>query len=167
MTTTEYNQELAGHRDLLFRFALKLTRNYQDAQDLFQDATVRGFRYRERFEMGTNFRAWMSTIIRNTFLTKMRVKQRLTVVTEPIDNFAFALENRNAVGNDGETKLRMESLLGHLDQLSDLYRVPFLMHYKGYEYKEIAEHLDIPIGTVKSRLNTARSTMKKTLAKRA
>lgn len=167
MNTVEFNQELNSYRDILFRFALKLTKDYQDAQDLFQDATTRGFRYREKFTMGTNFKAWMSTIIRNTFITKIRSKRRLKVVSEPLDTFTFAIENRNTVGNDGEAKLRIEAIVDQLNQLSDLYRIPFVMHYRGYEYKEIAAHLDIPIGTVKSRLSTARGMLKKSLAKRA
>jgi len=167
MNTAEFSQLLETNRDTLFRFALKLTRNYQDAQDLFQDAVVRAFRYRQKFQMGTNFKAWMATIIRNTMITKSRIKRRLKIAGEPIETYAYAIESRNMVSNQAEVDLRMEELHLLLDRLPEIHRIPFLMHYKGYEYKEIAEQMDIPIGTVKSRLNTARKTLKTMIGKRA
>ena len=167
MTRFEFSRELQSHKDLLFSFALKISRNYQDAQDLFQDAFIRGFKYRNRFEPGTNFRAWMATIIRHTLIDNYRKKQQRPFLNEPIEKFAFAVENKNAIANSGEQNLRLQELLSHLNALKNRYRTPFLMHYKGYEYKEIAEYLDIPIGTVKSRLNTARSMLKQRLMKAA
>ncbi|MCB0596164.1 MAG: RNA polymerase sigma factor [Lewinellaceae bacterium] len=165
MTRFEFSRELQSHKDLLFSFALKMSRNYQDAQDLFQDASIRGFKYRNRFEPGTNFRAWMATIIRHTLIDSYRKKQQRPFLNEPIEKFAFAVENKNAIANSGEQNLRLRELLSHLNALKNRYRTPFLMYYQGYEYKEIAEYLDIPMGTVKSRLNTARSMLKQRLMK--
>lgn len=160
MTSLEFNSELNNIKDTLFGFALKLTKDYQDAQDLFQDAVTRGFRYSHGFETGTNFRAWMSTIIRNTFINKYRAAKRKRTVSEPIENFAYALEGQNPLVNQGEMNMRMQEIYQALDQLSDIYRIPFLMHFQGYEYKDIAEELNIPIGTIKSRLHTARQQLK-------
>lgn len=160
MTTLEFNQELNSAKSLLFSFALKLTKDYQNAQDLFQDASTRAYRYCEKFESGTNFRAWMSTIIRNTFINRCRFEQKRRNLSEPIESFTYAIENKNIVANQGESNLRIREIYNALDQLSDIYRVPFLMHLQGYEYKDIAEHMDVPIGTIKSRLSTARSMLK-------
>lgn len=160
MTSLEFNSELNNTKDTLFGFALKLTNDYQDAQDLFQDAAARGFRYCKGFESGTNFRAWMATIIRNTFINKHRAKKRRRTVSEPIENFAYALEGQNPLVNQGEMNVRLQEIHKVLDQLSDIYRVPFLMHFQGYEYKDIADALNIPIGTIKSRLHTARQQLK-------
>lgn len=166
MTPREFNQELEQIRPFLFSFALKLTRDHQDAQDVYQDAVIRGFLYRHRFQVGTNFRGWMATILRNTFINHCRVAQKEQVVNEPIDTFTHAIENRNTLYNEGEMNLRIEELQSALQQLSELYRIPFVMHHRGYEYKEISAYLGIPMGTVKSRLNTARAKLKKILTGR-
>lgn len=161
MTNTEFNRELSSIQSSLFSFSLKLTRNYQDAQDLFQEGAARGFRYCTRFETGTNFRAWMSTIIRNTFINNFRAKQRKRTVSEPIETFLYAIESQNTIANQGEMNIRIQEIYDMLDELNDLYAVPFMLHYQGYEYKEIARQLDLPIGTVKSRLFTARQLLQK------
>lgn len=156
MTNSEFEQEITRQQSVLFSFSLKLTRNYQDAQDLFQDGAARGFRYCFRFETGTNFRAWMSMIIRNTFINNFRIRKRSPIVNEPLETFLFAIENRNGITNQGERNLLFQDIYGMLDELSDLYSIPFILQYEGYEYKEIAQKLGLPLGTVKSRLYTAR-----------
>lgn len=161
MTHQEFNSELINKRSILFAFALKLTKNYQDAQDLFQDGTTRAFRYCSHFEMGTNFRAWMSMIIRNTFISDFRAKKRKSLVKESFENTLFNSKNRNALDNQGETNMRIQDIYTILDQLDEKYAIPFTMHFQGYQYKEIGEKLGLPIGTVKSRLYTARETLKK------
>ena len=166
MTNTEFNHELNNVKSTLFGFALKLTKDHQDAQDLFQDAATRGYRYCSRFEMGTNFRAWMATIIRNTFINSYRTKQKNRTVSEPIESFTYAIENKNIVANQGEMNIRIQEIYGMLNELNELYRIPFLMHYQGYEYKDIAEELKAPIGTIKSRLHTARTMLRQKIAER-
>ena len=150
---------LRTQKSLLFTFSLKLTRDYQDAQDLFQESAARGFRYCIRFEMGTNFRAWMSTIIRNTFNNNFRARQRTCIVDEPIETFLFSIENQNIVANQGEMNMHIQEIYSMLDELKDLYTIPFILQYEGYEYNEIAQKLGLPIGTVKSRLYTARKLL--------
>ncbi|MCB9294151.1 MAG: RNA polymerase sigma factor [Lewinellaceae bacterium] len=167
MTPNEFSNALLSHQDTLFSFALKLACNYQDAQDLFQNASLRAYRYRDRFEPGTNFRAWMATIIRNTLITQYRKNRLRRTLRQPIETFAFAIESKNTIGNSGEQSLYLQELSHALSSLKALYRIPFLMHYQGYEYKEIAEVLEMPIGTVKSRLNTARAILKNRLQEAA
>jgi len=161
MTNQEFNQELMSKRSILFSFALKLTKNYQDAQDLFQDGTTRAFQYRAHFEMGTNFRAWMATIIRNTFISDYRAKKRKNLVNESFESARYYSENKHVLDNQGEINMRIQDIYTILDHLDEKYGVPFSMHFQGYQYKEIGETLGLPIGTVKSRLYTARETMKK------
>jgi RNA polymerase sigma-70 factor (ECF subfamily) len=159
MTHKEFNRELINKRSILFSFALKLTKNYQDAQDLFQDGTTRAFHYCSHFEMGTNFRAWMSTIIRNTFISDYRAKKRRNLVNESFESFLFYTEDKNTLANQGEVNMRIQDVYKMMDELDDKYSVPFLMHYQGYQYKEIGQILGLPVGTVKSRLYTARQTL--------
>jgi len=163
MTNAEFNRELAGTQSILFRFALKLTRDHQDAQDLFQDAATRAYRYSNRFELGTNFRAWMSTIIRNTFISNYQRNKKQQTVSEPLASFSYFIESKNIVSNKGEMDMRIKEIYGLLDEIDEIYRIPFLMHFQGYEYKDIAEKLSTPIGTIKSRLHTARLKLKQKL----
>lgn len=166
MTNNEFTSEIAKLENLLFSFALRLTRSQQDAQDLMQETAMRAYRHREKFTMGTNFKSWVSTIMRNTYINRYRKLKSRKHVNQPIENFTFALESTSAIPNKGEHDMRMKELKNMMDQVGDIYRIPFLMFYQGYEYKEIAAHLDIPIGTVKSRIFLARQKMKAMIGNR-
>ncbi|HMQ64371.1 MAG TPA: RNA polymerase sigma factor [Flavilitoribacter sp.] len=161
MTTTEFVRNFQSIESTLFAFALKITRNHQDALDLVQEAGLKGFRHRDRFELGTNFRAWMSTILRNTFINQYRKQRRAKIVSEPVENLAYALESSSSIPNQGEVNMGVKDIQEMLNALTPTYRVPFLMHFQGYEYQEIADHLEIPIGTVKSRLHEARKKLQR------
>ncbi|MEM7574242.1 MAG: RNA polymerase sigma factor [Bacteroidota bacterium] len=160
MTQSEFLSEINTLENLLFAFALRLTRSHQDAQDLMQETTMRAFRHRAKFTKGTNFKSWVSTIMRNTFINRYRKLKSRKHINQPVEDFTYALESTNTIPNEGEHNLRMNELQNILNSISDIYRIPFAMFYKGYEYKEIAEYLDIPIGTVKSRIFLARKKMK-------
>ncbi len=166
MTSTQFTQELDKLQNLLFSFALRLTRNYEDAQDLMQETALRAFRHREKFAIGTNFKGWVSTIMRNTYINRYRKMKSRKHVNEPIESFTFALENKNIVANQGEHDMRYQELERVIENIGEMYNVPFLMFYRGYEYKEIAEYLNIPIGTVKSRIFLARQKMKQQIGER-
>lgn len=163
MTAAEFSQQFDQLSTKMYGFALKLTQNQERAKDLMQETALKAYRHRDKFRTGTNFRAWVSTIMRNTFINDYRRRKKRQKVSEPIEEFTFALESKTIISNQGEMNLRLEEIAGMLDELSDLYRVPFLMHFRGYEYKEIAVHLDIPIGTVKSRIFIARKKLKEQL----
>jgi RNA polymerase sigma-70 factor (ECF subfamily) len=116
--------------------------------------------------MGTNFKNWTSTIMRNTFINRYRKMKNRKHVNAPIEDFTYAIENTSAINNSGEQNLRMQELTRVMDSINDIYTTPFVMFYRGYEYKEIAEYLDIPIGTVKSRIFLARRKMKEMIQDR-
>jgi RNA polymerase sigma-70 factor (ECF subfamily) len=163
VTATEFSNQLDTYENFLFNFANQLTQNREKAKDLKQDTVLRAYRYRDKFQPGTNFRAWIGTIMRNTFINQFRKAKRRRVVSEPVENLAYAIESQNIVPNQGEANLRIQEIQEKIEFLKDKYRVPFLMHFQGYEYKEIADHFDIPIGTVKSRLFVARKQLKEML----
>lgn len=160
MSTLEFSQAFNGLESILFSFAMKLTRNREDAKDLMQETAMRAYRHREKFTVGTNFKSWCSTIMRNTFINQYRKKKLRRNVNEPIESFLFAVENKNVIPNRGEMNIRMKEYITIFGEIGDIYSVPFLMFYKGYEYKEIASHLEIPIGTVKSRIFLARKKLR-------
>ncbi len=152
--------------NILFSFALRLTRNYEDAKDLMQETTFRAYKHRDKFATGTNFKSWTSTIMRNTYINRYRKMKNRRHVNEPVENFLFAVENKAATSNGGEAKMHMQELQAKLRMVNEIYSVPFLMFYRGYEYKEIADHLKIPIGTVKSRIFLARKKLKALIGER-
>lgn len=166
MTNEQFLESINQYNNLLFSFALRLTRSHQDAQDLLQETTMRAFRHKDKFMMGTNFKSWASTIMRNTFINRYRKLKNRKHVNAPIEDFTYAIESKSAVNNSGEQNLRMQELTRIMESISDIYTVPFMMFFRGYEYKEIAEHLGIPIGTVKSRIFLARRKMKEMIQDR-
>lgn len=160
MTTLKFNHNLAQIQNLLFAFAMKLTySNREDANDLYQETVMRAFASKDRFQEGTNFKAWVTTIMRNCFINEYRKRRTRNQVEQPLeDNVEFAV--RQAVRNDSGTIIMMKELRVMLDSMDDAHRVPFEMFFNGFEYQEIAEELDLPMGTVKSRIFFARKKMK-------
>lgn len=165
MTAIDFQQKYEYLHDLLFAFAMKLTRNTEDAKDLMQETACRAYQYRDRYKMGTNFKAWMSTIMRNTFINNYRKKKTRKKTEAPIEDFLFAIENKS-VSNEANSVIFVNEIKKMLGTLSDTYQIPFLMFFHGYQYMEIAEHLDIPIGTVKSRIFFARKKLKAMIRER-
>ncbi|MCB0589530.1 MAG: RNA polymerase sigma factor, partial [Phaeodactylibacter sp.] len=100
-------------------------------------------------------------IMRNTFINQYRKAKLRRNVNEPVESFLFAVENKNAIPNQGEVNIRMQEYDRIFGEIGEIYSIPFLMFYRGYEYKEIAGYLDIPIGTVKSRIFLARKKLRK------
>ena len=160
MSTVEFTQSYQPLEPNLMNFALRLTRNKDEAQDLLQETALRAYKNRDKFRLGTNFKSWMNTIMRNTFINQYSKKKKSKVVDSPLDTFLFAIENKNAISNKGYQNIRVEEIREKLDSIGEIYSVPFLMFFRGYHYDEIASHLDIPIGTVKSRIFFARRKLR-------
>lgn len=167
MTNQEFTSQTQALNNLLFSFALRLTRSRQDAEDLMQETTIKAYKYRDRFAEDTNFKSWISTIMRNTFINNYRKAKTRRHLNHTADEVTENIEVKTVVANSGEQNLRMQEMKRMLNSIGDLYSVPFLMFYKGYEYQEIAEHLNIPIGTVKSRIFSARVKMKQLIGERS
>jgi len=155
----------------LYSAALRLTRNPSDAEDLVQEAYLRAFRGFSGFEEGTNLRAWMYRILTNTFINTYRKKQREPVTVEEDDLEDWYLYDK--LGETGvepsaeaEVLRRMpdEDVQRALEDLPEGFRLAVLLaDVEGFAYKEIAEILDIPIGTVMSRLHRGRRALEKAL----
>jgi RNA polymerase sigma factor (sigma-70 family) len=160
MTTNEFNHQFTKVQSFLYSFALKLTRNPADAQDLLQETASRAYEFRHRFTVGTNFKAWITTIMRNLMINNIRSSKKRKQAETPIEDMLFAVENKT-VRNQAYSAIMCKELNDILHDLSQEYRIPFLMFYQGYEYQEIADHLELPMGTVKSRIFYARKKLKK------
>lgn len=158
MSTVEFNNILTSMESYLLAFAMKFTRNIEDAKDLTQETMLKAIRYKDYYKPKTNFKAWIFTIMKNIFINQYRRKSRSkTIFDDSADLFLLnnSTENRDTPYN----KITDEELNAKLETLSDEYKKPFVMHFEGFKYKEIADELNIPLGTVKSRIFIARKKM--------
>lgn len=165
MSALEFNASFSKLHDLLFAFAMKLTRNKEDAKDLMQETAMLAYANIHRFEPGTHFKSWVSTIMRNSFINNYRKMKTRNKVEKPIEDYLYAVENK-AVSNQASSMIMQKELTIILDNLANEYKVPFLMFFQGYHYDEISEHMNLPIGTVKSRIFYARKQLKDMIEKR-
>jgi RNA polymerase sigma factor (sigma-70 family) len=165
MGTLEFNSQFRTLETKLLPTAYRLTNNYEDARDLIQETALRAFSNREKFEMGTNFHAWVVTIMRNTFINIYRKKKNRATHSEPTGSYIFESES-NFEENKGMSNMMMHELTSMIRSLSDTYSIPFTMFYEGFKYEEIAESLGLPVGTVKSRIFTARQFLKESIERR-
>jgi len=161
MSTIKFDTALKSLEQPLFAFAFKLTQNRDDAFDLFQETSFRALNNWDKFHQGTNFRAWLFTIMKNMFINNYRRKKKMSVIFDSTDNYYFINSGSLEVKNGGESVIMMNELTSMLDSLSDNIRIPFLMSYEGFKYNEIAQELDLPLGTIKSRIFFARKEMKR------
>ena len=154
----------------LYAAALRMTRNQADAEDLVQDAYLRAYRGFESFHEGTNLRAWLFRILTNAYINTYRAKQRRPQESDLADvedlylyrrlgSLDAALASRSA--EDTLMEMLTDDEVKHaLEELPENFRLPVLLaDVEGFAYKEIAEMLDIPIGTVMSRLHRGRKAM--------
>ena len=163
MTALEFSFQINKNLKLLKPFALRLTRDQDDAKDLVQDTLVKAFSNRDKFEDGTNLKAWLFTIMKNTFITQYQRMVRRNTFIDTTDNLHFINSTSATQENEAKNKFLREDLKRSLKGLDVAYRIPFLMFFKGYKYHEIAEELNLPIGTVKNRIHIARKELKDAL----
>ncbi|MEL6675884.1 MAG: RNA polymerase sigma factor [Bacteroidota bacterium] len=160
MTAFEFQTAVVNIHTSLKPIAFKLTRDAEEADDLIQDTLVKAISNREKFAEGTNLKAWMYTIMKNTFITNYhRLVKRKTFI-DTTDNLHFINSSSHTIENRGNGKLAMDEIEKAIENLNHDYKTPFMMHFNGYKYFEIADILDIPIGTVKNRIHIARKELK-------
>jgi RNA polymerase sigma-70 factor, ECF subfamily len=160
MTFLEFDSKLGGLTSVLLSFAYNLTKNSEDAKDLYQETAYRALSNRDKFQPDTNFKAWMFTIMKNIFINNYRKRIKANTVLDTTDNQFYLNSGAHAIPNSAEGGMTMNELNGIVEVLDDSIKVPFLMHFEGHKYQEIAEHLDLPLGTVKSRIFFARKELK-------
>lgn len=165
MTALEFNRYFSEMEHQLFPFALRMTKNVEDARDLLQETAMRAWFHKDKFEVGTNFKAWATTIMRNTFINMYRKKRNRATSSEPSDSHVFVNE-RHATDNEAHSRIMMDELARIVESIGSTYSVPFMMFYQGYKYEEISEALGIPMGTVKSRIFTAREKLRQAIQER-
>lgn len=164
MTALEFNYQLTGLQDNLHRFAYSLTSNSEDANDLLQDTMYKAIAYREKFEDNTNLKAWTFTIMKNTFINNYRRNVKSNTTFDHTDDLYFLNLNRETSLESPDSRHSAKEIMQKINSLEDDFKVPFKMHLEGYKYKEIADELDLKIGTVKSRIFFTRKKLMEQLA---
>lgn len=163
MTALEFSYALNQSTKALKPFALRLTKDSDDAADLLQDTVLKAFTHREKFSDGTNLKAWMYTIMKNTFITNYQKLVKRKTFIDTTENLHFINSSAALVSNAGESSFIMQDIQKALTCLDSVFREPFLMYFHGFKYHEIADSLSIPIGTVKNRIHLARKELKDAL----
>ncbi len=158
MSTLEFNDALIRLEGYLKSFAMTYTRNEEDAKDLTQETMYKAMTYRNYYTPQTNFKAWVFTIMRNIFINQYRRKKKSGTIFDDSKEL-FLLNTPSAVGNETNNYIAGKEINHQLNALQDEYKVPFEMHFQGFKYQEIADELNIPIGTVKSRIFIARKKL--------
>jgi len=151
MTAIEFNYKLTGMQSYLEYFARKLTNNSEDSKDLVQETMLKALTFREKFVHQTNLKAWLFTIMKNIFINNYRRRVKSKTIIDTTDNLYY-LRHSGDTPITPDTEFNEQEILKKIEKLQDDQRIPFEMHTQGYKYKEIAEELDISIGTVKSRI---------------
>ena len=163
MTALEFSYQVGNFSKFLRPFALRLTRDSDDANDLVQDTLVKAYTNREKYADGTNLKAWLFTIMKNTFITQYQRMVRRNTFIDTTENLHFINSNESLQDNGAIASFMREDIEKALELTDEMYRLPFLMYFQGFKYHEIAEELDLPIGTVKNRIHIARKDLKQTL----
>ncbi|HMG14060.1 MAG TPA: RNA polymerase sigma factor [Saprospiraceae bacterium] len=166
MSTIEFHNKFNTLTSVLYSFAYNLTKNIEDSRDLFQETAFRALSNRDKFSPGTNFKAWVFTIMKNIFINNYRKKVKANTIMDSTDNQYYINSGSNAVLNNGDSNIMYEELIGMVASLDESIRVPFEMHHDGFKYQEIADQLNLPLGTVKSRIFFARKELKDKIYRR-
>ncbi|HUW04829.1 MAG TPA: sigma-70 family RNA polymerase sigma factor [Williamwhitmania sp.] len=162
MTAVEFHTQLVDLESNLERFAYSLTMNREDAKDLLQETYLKALMYQDKFEENTNLKAWTFTIMKNTFINNYRKSVKQNTTFDSSDN-QYLMNSRPDNMTNPEMEYSHSEISKKIDQLEDEFRIPFQMHTSGFKYKEIAEELNLKIGTVKSRIFFSRQKLMKTL----
>ena len=163
MSTLEFNQSLISNTEYLKPFAMTLTRDMEAAKDLIQETLYRALANKEKYNAGTNIKAWMYTIMRNIFINNYRRSAKQNTIFDNTPNDFLLNYNQYATTNAAETNLNLKEIKEAVHQLPEIFKNPFELYFEGYKYHEIAEVLQEPLGTIKSRIHFARKLLKQQL----
>lgn len=160
MTAIEFTKVVSSEAGSLRHYAYQLTRNLEDAQDLVQETMLKALSCKNRFQEGTNLKGWLYTIMKNSFINNYRRLMKRNTFLDNTDDTYFIETVSSASANKGEDRFIMKDIEAAIESLSADLQKTFTMHFSGFKYHEIAELLQIPIGTVKTRIFVARRIMR-------
>ncbi len=160
MAYSEFNQMLVNNSEFLKPFAVTLTRDSDAAQDLYQETLFRALANKDKYNVGTNIKAWLYTIMRNIFINNYRRKAKQNTIFDSTPNDFLLNQAQVTTANAAESILKLKDIQQAIHHLPEIFRNPFLLYFDGYKYHEIADMLSEPLGTIKSRIHFARKLLK-------
>jgi RNA polymerase sigma-70 factor (ECF subfamily) len=160
MSTLEFNNMLVNNAEFLKPFAITLTRDSEAAKDLFQETLFRALANKEKYNVGTNIKAWLYTIMRNIFINNYRRKSKQNTIFDNTPNEFLLNQSMSVEANNAESNLRVKDIQEAVHNLPEIFRNPFLLYFDGFKYHEISKMMDEPLGTIKSRIHFARKLLK-------
>jgi len=163
MTATEFTSQITGMQATLKQFTYRFTRNPEESQDLVQDTMLKALTYRDKFREDTNLKGWLFTIMRNTFINNYRKTKLAKTSTDNTKELFYLNVADQHTFNRPEKSVEFKEMWKNVNEIKEELQVPFKMYTTGYKYHEIAQHLNIPIGTVKNRIFHARKEIQKKL----
>ena len=152
MKSLSFGKDLIGVQDELLRFAYKLTTDREEANDLLQETSLKALDNEDKYTPDTNFKGWMYTIMRNIFINNYRKIVRDQTFVDQTENLYHLNLPQDSGFESTERAYDLKEMHRVVNALPKEYRVPFAMHVSGFKYREIAEKLNLPLGTVKSRI---------------
>jgi RNA polymerase sigma-70 factor (ECF subfamily) len=160
MTEIEFNNKLIEIKPDLKRYAMSLTKDYEKSNDLLQDTYFRAIKYKNYFAINTNFNAWVFTIMKNIFINDYRKSVTRNIIdNNDINDLQYINKSSDKGFFSPESIYAENEMLIAIKSLNDIFRIPFKMYIEGYKYKEIADKLNLNIGTIKSRIFFARKNL--------
>lgn len=157
--------ELLRLHDNMLSFAYKLTTNIDDAKDLTQETMLKAISNFDKYYDNVNFKGWVFTIMHNTFINNYRRMVRSYTIVDQTDNLYYINQpqGQKYESDNSESMYSVQEIYNVIDTFSEGYRKPFLMHLKGYKYEEIADDMQLPLGTIKSRIFFTRKRLQEKL----
>ncbi len=163
MIAALFQKKLLALQNNLLSFAIILTSNRDDAYDLLQDTVLKALDNKDKYMDNTNFKGWVFTIMRNIFINNYRRAARAQTVVDTTDDlYHLNLPQDSGIASP-EHSYAVTEINEAINGFSDDYRIPFSMHLAGYRYAEIAKHMNLPVGTIKSRIYYARQRLRRQL----
>ena len=166
MSVLEFEELLVDNSDFLKPFAVNLTRDNEAAKDLYQETLYKALANQEKYNAGTNIKAWLFTIMRNIFINNYRRAAKQKTVFDNSANDFLLNNNQVTVANVAESNIEMKEIKKAIYNLPEIFKTPFSLYFDGYKYHEIAEALNEPLGTIKSRIHFARKLLKEQISRR-
>ena len=165
MSVLEFEELLVDNSDFLKPFAINLTRDNEAAKDLYQETLYKALANKEKYSAGTNIKAWLFTIMRNIFINNYRRAAKQKTVFDNSTNDFLLNNNQVTVSNVAESNIEMKEIKKAIFNLPEIFKTPFSLYFDGYKYHEIAEALNEPLGTIKSRIHFARKLLKEQISR--
>ncbi len=165
MSTIDFNNLIINNTEFLKPFAVTLTRDNEIAKDLLQETMYRALANKEKYNVGTNIKAWLYTIMRNIFINNYRRKAKQNTIFDNSPNDFLLNYNQVTTINAAEGALKVKDIQLAVHKLPEIFRNPFMLYFEGYKYHEIADMLKEPLGTIKSRIHFARKLLKEQIAR--